>query len=370
MKSHLRRALPAAAAAVLAAAASLHAQRQELQNLKTPTSPAFVILGIEPTSVERPSTPRAFALSLLSAAQGEGGVLPENYAAEFAPYWMRAQPRLTFQEYFRPTMLQSLRQTFSVSLATNSVANGADSVTGVGVGVRFSPRAGEPSDTLLKLVRAIRTADSVLVRLDQAVSSAERRNDTIALDTLRPLALVREAEARALSAAFRANDERVGLRLDFAGALAAFYPQNDFRAGQIGKTAFWGTLAYRLEQPGVDVIALGRWLRNDANEEQNVWDVGGRAVLLYDRFSGSVEWVARSASDASGPGPGGQPALDSGNRVVGMLEYKATGDLFFSFSFGQDYPIEGDDRQPLVAILGGQLNFGSKPSVALPPRQP
>jgi hypothetical protein len=363
---HDLRALLVAAVAALGAPAPLHAQPQELQNLKTPTSPAFVILGIEPTSVERPSTPRAFALSLLSAAQGEGGVLPENYAAEFAPYWMRPQPRLTFAEYFDPNWLQSLRQTFSISLATNSVATGADSVTGVGLGIRFSPRAGEPSNTLLALVRAIRTADSVLVRLDQAVARAQRRNDTTALDTLRPKILIQEAEARALSAEFRANDERVGLRLDFAGALAAFYPQNDFRAGQIGRTALWGTLAYRLERPGMDVIVLGRWMQNDADVQQDVWDVGGRAVLLYDRFSGSVEWVARSATDAAGPGAGGQPALDSGNRVVGMLEYKATNDLFFSFSFGQDYPIEGDDRHPLVAIVGGQLNFGSRPLVSLP----
>lgn len=369
MHTSLRRALLAAASAAALAPAALAAQGPiEIDNLKTPTSPAFVILGVEPTSVERPTTPRAFALSLLSASGGEGGIIPENYAAEFAPYWMRPRPRLTFAEYFRPTVMQSLRQTFSVSLATAASTQGADSVTSIGVGFRLAPLSGQPSDSLLKLVRAIRSADSALVQLDIALSRATQAGNTAAADSIQALISAGAARARTLSAAFRANDERVGLRMQIAGALGASYAGNDFEAGQVAKTGLWGTLAYRMDQPGIDVIALGRWLRDHGAAEQNAWDLGGRAVLLFERFSGSVEWVARSVSDEGASGAGGVPALASGNRAVGMLEYRATDDLFVSFSFGQDYPRAGEDGQPLVAILGGQLNLGSKPSVAMPPR--
>jgi hypothetical protein len=356
--------------ALLAAAATLPLSAQdplELENLKTPTSPAFVILGVEPTSVERPTTPRAFALSLYSATESGGGVIPDNYAAEFAPYWMRRQPQVTWEDYFeKPGLVQALAQTFTVSVATRSLVAGGDSTTGIGIGLRASPLVGHASARADSLAAVLDSLQDLRLDLRDELRGARRAGDAARMATLQEGLDQNAASAQAVAQALQANDERVGLRLELAGALAGYYPGNDFGAGRVGGTGAWGTLAYRLENPGIDLLAMGRFLRNGGAAEQNVWDVGGRAVLLYDRFSGSVEWVARSASDATGSGPGGQAPLDSGNRVVGLLEYRATDDLFVSFSFGQDYPREGDDRQPLIAILGGQFNFGSRPLVSLP----
>jgi hypothetical protein len=358
------------AAALLCAftivAAPLRAQPPlMLDNLKTPTSPAFVILGVEPTSVERPTTPRAFALSLLSSATEPGaGLIPEDYAAELAPYWMAPQRHLTWDEYFNPTPFQSIRQTFSVSLATHTFS-ATDTTTGIGIGVRLTPFAGRASSMADSLAGALGTSQRARLPLLRA---RRRATDPDEIERLESELIANAAASQRIAQQLQANDERVGLRIQLAAATAAFYPGNDVRAGKIGSAGLWGTFGYRLEAPGVDLLALGRYLRAVEGAEQNVWDVGGRAVLLANQFSASLEWVARSASDAGGAGPGGQPALDSGNRVVGMLEYRATNDLFVSFSFGQDYPREGDDRQPLVAIFGGQFNFGSRPLISLPTR--
>jgi hypothetical protein len=339
----------------------------QLENLKTPTSPAFVILGVEPTSVERPTTPRAFALSLYSASESSNGIIPQSYAAEFAPYWMRRQPRVTWEEYFvKPGPVRALAQTFTVSVATRSLVTGADSTTGIGIGLRASPLVGHASAKADSLAVVLDRLQDRRLDLRDSLRRARRAGDAAQMATLQETLDQNGASAQAVAQELQDNDERVGLRLELAGALAGYYPGNDFGAGRVGGTGAWGTLAYRLENPGIDLLAMGRFLRNGGAAEQNVWDVGGRAVLLYDRFSGSVEWVARSASDGTGSGPGGQAPLDSGNRVVGLLEYRATDDLFVSFSFGQDYPREGDDRQPLIAILGGQFNFGSRPVVSLP----
>lgn len=344
--------------------APLDAQQNfTLENLKTPSSPAFVILGVEPTSVERPTTPRAFALSLLSpATRPGGGLIPEDYAAEVAPYWMTPQRQLTWEEYSNPDPLQSALQTFSISLATHTFSE-TDTTTGVGIGLSVTPFAGHASRVADSLARALSTSQRArlqMLRDRRRATTAERIAE---LDS----ALSANASAsQGIAEQLQANDERVGPRLQLAAATAAFYPGNDFRAGKIGSVGLWGTLGYRLESPGVDLLALGRYLRSEEGAQQDVWDVGGRAVMLANRYSASLEWVARSASEAGGTGPAGQAALDSGNRVVGMFEYRATDDLFVSFSFGQDYPREGDDRQPLVAILGGQFNFGSKPLVTLP----
>ena len=98
--------------ALCAAAAPCAAQTAEapaaptitLADLRTPTSPAFTLLGIAPTDIERPTTPRAFAVSLLSALRdGDGSLLPRDFALEVAPYWLVQRPTLSFTAYSNPT---------------------------------------------------------------------------------------------------------------------------------------------------------------------------------------------------------------------------------------------------------------------------
>jgi hypothetical protein len=114
-----------------------------------------------------------------------------------------------------------------------------------------------------------------------------------------------QALATQLRAAIQDDDERVGFRLQFAGGVAAYDQAEQFTAGKIGRTGVWATAAYRLEHPSVDLIALGRYLRNDEGTDQRAVDVGGRAVLLFQPWAASLEWVTRSASGDEGPGPDG-----------------------------------------------------------------
>lgn len=358
-------------AALLAGCREARAQADstaiELEQLRTPTSPAFVILGISPTAVERPTTPRAFALSLVSAAAESDDLVPDNYAAEFAPYWLGPRRELTFEEYYHPTLLQALRQTFSVSFATNTVLRNNDSLPAVGAGFRVSPFVGRASRHLDSLAARLGGVQDTLADLRIALRRARTAADSAAV--LGQVAAYSDT-AGALSPQIRAaiadDDERVGFRMQLAGGLAAYYPGNQFTAGKIGRTGLWGTAAYRLERPAVDVIALARYFSNEEGTEQEALDLGGRAVLLFEPFAASFEWVSRSVSGAEGNGPDGAPGFASGSRGVGMLEYRVNNDLFLSFSFGQDYPRAGEDGQPLVAILGGQLNLGAKPLIALP----
>jgi hypothetical protein len=364
------RALGASLALALACTSFHSAAAQgpvQLNDLKTPTSPAFVLLGITPTAVERPTTPRAFALGLLSASQDGGSLFPENYATEVAPYWLTSHPDLTFDDYYRSrSVWQRVQQTFSVSLATTNVVEGADSTPAIGAGFRLSPFVGHATRRVDSLVTDLSALQLQIVRLRAELAdapAADRPGIQARIDALRNTSGGLSSQIRT---ALASDDERVGFRMQLAGGLAAFYPGNNFSGGKIGRTGLWGTVAYRLERPSLDVIALTRFQRNEEETEQDVWDFGGRAVFLNGPFAASMEWVTRSASDAAGDGPGGESALDSGNRVVGMLEYRATDDLFLSFSFGQDHPRVGEEGQPLVAILGGQFNFGSKPTINLP----
>jgi hypothetical protein len=98
----------------------------ELNSLTTPDSPAFVILGVSPTTIQRPTTPQAVATSLASAFSSNGQTLVPNYALEVAPYWIWSHPRTTFADVARNSFTTPL-EWLTVSIATTS--SGAQSST-------------------------------------------------------------------------------------------------------------------------------------------------------------------------------------------------------------------------------------------------
>jgi hypothetical protein len=113
-------------------------------DLKAPPSPAFVVLGVSPSSVDRPTGVRAVVVSALSALSvGEG--FPKNYAFEVAPYWFARHDAKNFNDYYKATFSETIRQQFSLSVATTALEDdsGADLGTGIGIGVRTLLKAGK-----------------------------------------------------------------------------------------------------------------------------------------------------------------------------------------------------------------------------------
>jgi hypothetical protein len=95
----------------------------KVNDLNIPTSPAFVLMDKSPASIEKPSNPRALAVSLVNVWQNSG-------ALEFAPYWLKDRPAYTFDDNINN--VSPVFQTFGISAATTKV----DSVTNLAVGFR------------------------------------------------------------------------------------------------------------------------------------------------------------------------------------------------------------------------------------------
>jgi hypothetical protein len=53
---------------------------------------------VSPTTIERPDNPRGLTFSIASSVASSGGV-PQDYAVQVAPYWMRSHPMLMFDSY-------------------------------------------------------------------------------------------------------------------------------------------------------------------------------------------------------------------------------------------------------------------------------
>jgi hypothetical protein len=124
-------------------------------DLSTPDVPAFTILGVSPTQIERPTTPKALGLSLLSATTDTTNLIPNKYALVAAPYWM-LHASVTLDQYVRPDVRQSLLQTLTVSLATTPVSSNTD----IGLGLSASPWAGHGSSPFADALVTLMAVDA------------------------------------------------------------------------------------------------------------------------------------------------------------------------------------------------------------------
>src|SRR6478672_10027278 len=90
-----------------------------VSDARSPDAPAFVLLGVSPSQIERPTTPRALGISLLSTALDSDNLIPQNYALSVAPYWLAGHPALSNREYYNPSLRQSVVDTLSFSVVSS-----------------------------------------------------------------------------------------------------------------------------------------------------------------------------------------------------------------------------------------------------------
>ena len=165
----------------------------ELDDLKAPSAPAFVLLGVSPTKVERPQAVKALVLSAVTAS-GDG--FPKNFAVEFTPYWF-GSPSLNFADYYRRNVLKDIPRHLSISVATTPLSTAPDSGTALALGFRTLPLPGRAHPRLTGLVASLDKSQVELLELESLFNRPARL-----------LALIREAQALATdgSTAFLQED--------------------------------------------------------------------------------------------------------------------------------------------------------------------
>lgn len=328
-----------------------------LDALRPPPAPAFVLLGVAPAAVERPTSPRALGLTLLSATGGRD-LLPRDYALEVAPYWLTPHPALTFDGYYAAGVGRAILQTLSFSLATTRLP-APDSIepgTGLGIGFRTAPLAGRAPpvfDTLLpRLDSLLEQRLRVRHALRRASDPAERAAQQAIADSL-------EAEATQVALAIQAADkERVGWVVEIAGAVVWDFPRNLIDSSRVARSGLWLTAAYRVPAPAIDLIAVLRYVRDERPGTaggRDIVDGGARLVIRAQGLDVSGEFV-----EHMGRAAGGLPA--PGYRLAASLEYRLQRDLGLVATIGKD---DGDDGAPhLVAQIGLTLGAGRVPVLA------
>jgi hypothetical protein len=355
------------------------------EDLRPPASPVFALLGTTPASIERPQTPRALAMNLISAVREEEG-LPRNYALEVAPYWTTYHPDLSFDDYYNAGLLQTLAQTFAVSVATTPFS-GETLADGTRLGAGFRtllwagrahPQLAAAHAELISIDIRIAEASDAIPPLRQQALDARRAGRIAEADELDKKVAAAEADAvrqtadlrrQATEAARRVGDldrNRIGFQLAVAAAHVWDFPGDRFEQRELARWGVWVTPAYRMPACAgsgdgrctstIDVMAAVRYLADHRGDgDDRTWDVGGR--LLWQpslELAVSLETLRRGGTRLSDG--------DGSNRTVGMLEYRVNEDIVLYGSFGKDFQDQPGART-LVSIVGLNLGFGRKPIV-------
>ncbi len=134
--------------------------------LAVPAVPAFTMLGIAPTTIEKPKDLKEMLFSVANATQNLS-VLPNSFAMEVAPFLILRPNRLSLTEYLENNILDNFMQSFSLSVATNTL----DSIPGVmplttdlALAAKFSLLRGRVSDTTMTLLAQV---DSILTEINR-----------------------------------------------------------------------------------------------------------------------------------------------------------------------------------------------------------
>jgi hypothetical protein len=313
-------------------------QEEKIDEFQTPASPAFVLLGIEPVSISKPTTPRAVALNLISAIQ-QGG------SFEVAPYWLQSHKDLTFNQCMLPSFSQTVLQTLSISLATIP-KNGSNDTLGTrtGIGLRFMLFTGKPNVDNLKIM-----TDSLKKMQNEILVTENEERKTELEKEIQDCALIIQRE----------SNIRLGFSLSFASAISINFIGDNLSKGKIDKWGTWLTASYLLDNPSVNVLAVTRVLGNIKTEgTQNVFDIGGRIVSSTGGLSVSCEYIQRIELSKSRTSNLLSDNFFQNNtyRLTGNIEYKYNNDISVYLTFGKNYSNEKSDNGNLVAQVG--INYG------------
>jgi hypothetical protein len=334
--------------------ATAHSQdlRLELDSLRSPASPAFVLMGVAPTAIERPSTLRAIAVSAVSSLRRSGGLIPDDYAVEAAPFWLRSRPTVTLADLRDAGPLATALRTLGLSLATAQyefeIGDGlpAQRGTRVGAGLRFMLFDGTPAPTLDALIDSLRTLHSRCLLLDEPADEACVEE----LGT-QDLALTIQREAR----------DPDGFVVQVAAALVGDFPNDVFEIGQLDRVGLWITPGWRLSDSDIEIFGVARYMHDRRGTRAGVLDAGARFGWDGSRFALAAEAVQRHAS-ADGES-------ETRYRVTGTVEARLAESILASFTFGKGYDAAEHDpagRDRIVATLGIGFGVGARPTLAVP----
>lgn len=381
------------AGALLSALA--HAQAQTaaevptLNLLEAPSSPAFVLMGIEPATVEKPTNLTDLSLVVNNATQGFTA-LPQNFALQFSPYWLLRDngKRLTYQQYNSNRVADILPQTLQISLGVAQPEILAlAGATKLGAGVKFSLLRGTLDTAVTQALAARQRAANLenatltarILELTRTkyggvvpnpttnpVGFAAYQQDIDNLEALvREEPLVRATRLRAMQRLAEVPFGRYGWKLDVAGGLALDFPDQRFNNSRVDRWGVWLTGGYELPRGHWSVLGVARLLTSPSSAEltprQTSFDAGARVIynkLLRQKGALSIEYAHRAVTNGT---------AESSDRYVFNVEYPFLPNQLLTLSLGRNFDGSSLQEGNLIAALNLVFGLGAKRNIVAGP---
>ena len=331
-----------------------------------PDTPAFEVLGVSPSSVARPGSVHELVTTLFSSSRENDSSFPKNLAIEFSPYWWSYHPDLTWDQFNDEKIADNLLRTLSFSLATAKTTTaiaGQPETTGLGIGFRTSLLKGTPSKNGKTAHDNVKNyfqnnVDALIPDNIDALPKDSAGNRILNVDK------IADARIQAVLEDFRkANLNRVGLRVEVAGASAFEYEDDNTSQARTKSAGAWINAAYRTDSDTalhqLDFLGVVRYLWNHtADGKVKTYDIGGRIIWISPKddfpLSLSAEYVRRFVLE--------KDSQDT-KKIVLITEYRVDKTTSVFATFGQDFDQNYQGGKPFVSLFGINLALGKGPVV-------
>ena len=358
----------------------------KLKELEVPNSPAFTIADITPSLIETPSTPKKFVLGIAQSFQQSGNTFPQNYSAEFTPYWwlnnahrsvysllglksnLPGQPNVTREDPFSGLKFTS----FSIAFLNKDLIPDTSGLTQklFSAGVRTTIIKIHPQKYYTSLSDKIAEWHETALRelMNSPIQAQLTRED----DTAKRRKIIQQYLLTPSSTREIVEDinDIILQKPIFCWDVAAAYMVYGVgdTSWRTGRSGIWTNVSSYLPLDlgtennvnknylnlnfSVRFLSDNYFKNNKGNLiKANVIDVGGKLAFEFDAFTIGYEYLKRSGKGVST----GQ------KRSVGVINYKLSDNIYINGAFGQNFNLP----DKLIALFGIKWGLG-KETVTLP----
>jgi len=290
----------------------------EVSDLFIPSAPGLVLADKAPASVEKPSTPKAFGVSLLNL--WEGG------AVEATPFWFTNKPLYTYEEWIKKKI--TIVETFNISAATFRL----DSTSALSIGFR----------TQIFRIYDKTQRDRILAKEQDIITALTTRTSSGGID----LGKVEE-ESNKLDK----MEAKGFVALELAGAILGSSQTNSFKGLASNKSGVWANFRWSPANSILDFVALGRysWTNNAdpvSTNDSAFFDYGIAANYESRAFNVAFEYVNRRDFAAH----------KNYDRLSFSATYQLNKNLALVASFGKNF----DKVDNIITVFGINVGIGNQ----------
>ncbi|MGF2413777.1 hypothetical protein [Ferruginibacter sp.] len=380
----------------------------DINLLNAPSNAAFNLMGISPSSIDKPTDLNAFRLSIQNATNSFTK-LPSNYAVEISPAALFNKKSQTLQQFNSNKFNEVFWQSFSVSIGItqsdkeDKETNDSSSFTKLGFGLKASfirphwnATTVQKIDSFyyylaladseyVKIAKPLFESNTKLTELKLLMTTApgEKIDSLIGLQKALRQTLIDDLKKSIQTGAFAKASadlkaytrglkiERKGPFLDFATGIALDFPDNKFNNSLVSKAGAWLTGGYENGNKGLSILAIGRYLfqpdkifADDSGKikAKNISTIDAGARLVFNGFEGkfslSTEAIYRSVLKKNVIAPSW--------RLVFNTEYDIGFNQKITLALGRNFDGTISKGGNLIAALNFIKGFGSNKKITKP----